>query len=107
RIIVTTLQKFPYMLDRIEALPARRYAIVVDEAHSSQTGEAAADLRRALSTSSLETAEAEESAEEAGRGDGQDLLARSLAGRGRPGNLMKRSRWALRRCSLSPRRAGT
>jgi type I restriction enzyme R subunit len=84
RIIVTTLQKFPYVLDKIEALPARRYAVIVDEAHSSQTGEAAADLRRALS---LEAAEAEESAEEAERGDGQDLLARSLSGRGRPGNL--------------------
>ncbi|MGH3005678.1 MAG: type I restriction endonuclease subunit R [Gaiellaceae bacterium] len=84
RIIVTTLQKFPYVLDKIEALPARRYAVIVDEAHSSQTGEAAADLRRALS---LEAAEAEEQAEEAERGDGQDLLARSLAGRGRPGNL--------------------
>ncbi len=87
RIIVTTLQKFPYVLDKIEALPARRYAVIVDEAHSSQTGEAAADLRRALSAPSLEAAEAEESAEETERGDGQDLLARSLAGRGRPGNL--------------------
>src|SRR6266536_5898854 len=84
RIIVTTLQKFPYVLDKIEALPARRYAVIIDEAHSSQTGEAAADLRRALS---LEAAEAEESADEASRGDGQDLLARSLSGRGRPDNL--------------------
>jgi type I restriction enzyme R subunit len=84
RIVVTTLQKFPYVLDKIEALPARRYAVIIDEAHSSQTGEAAADLRRALS---LDAAEAEESAEEAERGDGQDLLARSLSGRGRPGNL--------------------
>jgi type I restriction enzyme, R subunit len=84
RIVVTTLQKFPYVLDRIEALPTRRYAVIVDEAHSSQTGEAAADLRRALS---LEQAEAEENAEEAERGDDQDALARSLAGRGRPRNL--------------------
>jgi type I restriction enzyme R subunit len=87
RIIVTTLQKFPFVLDKIEALPARRYAVIVDEAHSSQTGEAAADLRRALAAASLEAAETEESAEEAERGDGQDLLARSLAGRGRHENL--------------------
>ena len=87
RIIVTTLQKFPYVLDKIEALPARRYAVIVDEAHSSQTGDAAADLRRVLSVRSLEAAETEEAAEEAERGDGQDLLARSLAGRGRPANL--------------------
>jgi type I restriction enzyme R subunit len=87
RIIVTTLQKFPNVLDKIEALQARRYAVVVDEAHSSQTGEAAADLRRALLVPSLEAAEAEALAEETEGGDGQDLLARSLAGRGRPGNL--------------------
>ena len=87
RIIVTTLQKFPFVLDKIEALPTRCYAVIVDEAHSSQTGEAAADLRRALAASSLEEAEAEESAEEVERGDGQDLLARPLAGRGRQDNL--------------------
>ena len=91
RIIVTTLQKFPFVLDKIEALPARRYAVIVDEAHSSQTGEAAADLRRALSARSeqeeLDAAESEDAAYEAKRGDGQDLLARSLAGRGRAGNL--------------------
>jgi hypothetical protein len=79
------------VLDKIEALPARRYAVIVDEAHSSQTGEAAADLRRALSARSeqeeLDAAESEDAADEAKRGDGQDLLARSLAGRGRPGNL--------------------
>jgi type I restriction enzyme R subunit len=48
RIIVTTLQKFPFVLDRVGELPARRYAVIVDEAHSSQTGEAAAELRRVL-----------------------------------------------------------
>ena len=91
RIIVTTLQKFPFVLDKVGELPARSYAVIVDEAHSSQTGEAAADLRRVLAGGSeqerLEAAEAEDAAEEAERGDGQDLLARSLEGRGRPKNL--------------------
>jgi type I restriction enzyme R subunit len=91
RIIVTTLQKFPFVLDKVAALPARRYAVIVDEAHSSQTGEAAAELRRVLSGGSeqqrLELAEREDAAEEAERGDSQDLLARSLEGRGRPQNL--------------------
>ena len=83
-------QKFPFVLDKIEALPARRYAVIVDEAHSSQTGEAAADLRRVFRRARRRrssTAESEDAADEAERGDGQDLLARSLAGRGRPGNL--------------------
>ena len=91
RVIVTTLQKFPFVLERVGELPARRHAVIVDEAHSSQTGEAAAELRRVLSGGSeqerLAAAEREDAAEEAERGDSQDLLARSLEGRGRPRNL--------------------
>jgi type I restriction enzyme, R subunit len=91
QIIVTTMQKFPFVLDKVGELPARSYAVIVDEAHSSQTGEGAAEMRRVLAggsaESQLEAAESEDAAEEAERGDGQDLLARSLEGRGRPGNL--------------------
>jgi len=48
RVIITTLQKFPFVLDKVQSLPGRRYAVIVDEAHSSQTGEAAKELRRVL-----------------------------------------------------------
>ena len=48
RIIITTLQMFPFVLDKIEDLPARSYAVLVDEAHSSQTGETAKDVKRVL-----------------------------------------------------------
>jgi type I restriction enzyme R subunit len=48
RIIITTLQKFPFVLGKIDDLPNRRYAVIVDEAHSSQTGEAAKDLKLVL-----------------------------------------------------------
>lgn len=48
RIIITTLQKFPFVLDKVGDLPARRYAVIVDEAHSSQTGEAAKDMKKVL-----------------------------------------------------------
>ena len=48
RIIITTLQKFPFMLEQGQRLPNRRYAVIVDEAHSSQTGEAAKDLKLVL-----------------------------------------------------------
>lgn len=63
RIIITTLQKFPFILDKIGDLPARNYAVVIDEAHSSQTGEAAKDLRVALGAGEeleLTAAEAED-----------------------------------------------
>ena len=51
RIIITTLQKFPFVIEKVGELPARRYAVIVDEAHSSQTGDASAELRRVLGAS--------------------------------------------------------
>lgn len=48
KIIITTLQKFPFVVDKIDTLPRRKYAVIVDEAHSSQTGEAADKLKETL-----------------------------------------------------------
>lgn len=49
KIIITTVQKFPFILDDIGALHRdRRFAIIIDEAHSSQGGKAAAALNAAL-----------------------------------------------------------
>jgi type I restriction enzyme R subunit len=48
KIIVSTLQKFPFVLERISDLSDKRFAVIVDEAHSSQSGEAAKALRAAL-----------------------------------------------------------
>ena len=47
-IIITTLQKFPYVVDETQYLPDRKYAIIVDEAHSSQTGESAKKMKAVL-----------------------------------------------------------
>jgi len=58
RIIVTTLQKFPVISETITQLPNKNYAVIIDEAHSSQSGEAAGHLRKSLS---LEVAEELES----------------------------------------------
>ena len=71
RIIITTLQKFPFVLDRVAEMPARSYAVIVDEAHSSQGGEAAKDLRIALGA----TEEQELTAAEA---EDQGLLAEAV-----------------------------
>ena len=59
-IIVTTLQKFPVVAQQTVELPGRRFALIVDEAHSSQSGEGTKDLRSVLSVRSLEEAESEE-----------------------------------------------
>ncbi|MCW5518499.1 type I restriction endonuclease subunit R [Aureitalea sp. L0-47] len=49
-IIITTLQKFPFaaVLDEVKNLPDRNYAVVVDEAHSSQGGRATKKLKEVL-----------------------------------------------------------
>ena len=57
-IVVSTIQKFPYILEEIGDLQKRKYAVIIDEAHSSQTGTMARKLRKVLSTNSLEEAEA-------------------------------------------------
>jgi type I restriction enzyme R subunit len=56
-IVVTTLHKFPYILEEVKDLPKRNYAVIIDEAHSSQTGTMARKMKQVLSTNSLEEAE--------------------------------------------------
>ena len=60
RIIVTTLQKFPVISDTIQLFPDRKYAVIIDEAHSSQSGEAARQMRKALSLEEAEAFDAED-----------------------------------------------
>ncbi|MEA3314001.1 MAG: DEAD/DEAH box helicase family protein, partial [Caldisericota bacterium] len=57
-IVVTTLQKFPYILEEVKDLPERKYAVIIDEAHSSQSGITARKMKQVLSANSLEEAEA-------------------------------------------------
>ncbi len=63
-IIVTTLQKFPVIAAEIGQLPGKRFALIVDEAHSSQSGEGTRSLKRVLAAPSLAAAEAEEAGAE-------------------------------------------
>ena len=88
RIIVTTLQKFPVIYEEVDAANGRNYAIICDEAHSSQTGSSAqklktalADLREALK----EYAEIEGIAED--KVDPQDKLVKELIAHGKHKNL--------------------
>ncbi len=55
KVIVTTVQKFPFILDDIGGTHrGRRFAIVIDEAHSSQGGRAAGALNNALSGTAVD-----------------------------------------------------
>ncbi len=48
-IVITTIQKFPFISDTIKSLGTRRFAVIVDEVHSSQSGEQKKHLNKALS----------------------------------------------------------
>src|SRR3989442_4746125 len=67
------------------ALPTRRCAVIIDEAHSSQGGEAATDLKGVLGGEGL-LEEAKQRAADEGRADLEELF-RSMAKRGRQANL--------------------
>ncbi len=54
-IIITTLQKFPFVIDKVGDLPDRKYAVIIDEAHSSQGGEAHKKMKEVLSVHPNET----------------------------------------------------
>lgn len=49
KIVVVTVQTFPFVLDKIESLPDSKYAIVIDEAHSSQSGATSGKMNILLS----------------------------------------------------------
>ncbi len=52
-IVITTLQKFPFVTEKIDGLPMRRYAVIIDEAHSSQGGETATELKDVLAGAAI------------------------------------------------------
>ena len=88
RIIVTTLQKFPVIYKEIEEAHGKNFAIICDEAHSSQTGSAAAKLKIALAddTDALrQYAELEEKSEE--EVDKEDPILKELLKHGKHKNL--------------------
>lgn len=88
RLIVSTLQKFPVIYEQVES-EGKRFAIIVDEAHSSQTGTSALKLKSALADKRdalEEYAEIEAEAEETAA-DWEDQLADELASHGRHRNL--------------------
>ena len=91
RIIVTTLQKFPVVAQAATDLAGSRFAVIADEAHSSQTGEAAKDLKAVLAGKSgadaLAAAETVDAASEAAMADFEDALVASAQIRGRQENL--------------------
>ncbi len=76
KVVVCTIQTFPFALKAVRELAAtqgKRFAVIADEAHSSQTGEAAAKLKAVLS------AEEQQELADGGEFSTEDLLAAQMA----------------------------
>ncbi len=87
-IIITTLQKFPFVSvsKKIEELPARRYAVIIDEAHSSQSGESALEMKGIIAwAAKRERAELQSEAEGLSKHDKEIL--KTMLKRGRQPNI--------------------
>lgn len=76
KIIITTIQKFPFIVDGIADLSDKRFAVIIDEAHSSQSGTAAGKMNQAMGVGQNE--EEEE--------DAQDKILRAMQARKMKGN---------------------
>ncbi len=86
-IIITTLQKFPFVIEKIGQLPARKYAVIVDEAHSSQGGEAAKNLKEVLTVGNLEEAARKDTKMYGVEDTAEDEVRKSILARGPQKNL--------------------
>jgi type I restriction enzyme R subunit len=77
KIIITTIQKFPFIVDGIADLSEKRFAVIIDEAHSSQGGTAAGKMNQTMGN---------ESGEEEDDGDPQDKVLEVMRTRKMRGN---------------------
>ncbi|SFP60036.1 type I restriction endonuclease subunit R [Pseudomonas borbori] len=78
KIVVCTIQTFPFALKAVQELAAtegKRFAVIADEAHSSQTGEAASKLKQVLSTEELKELA------DGGEASTEDILAAQMSAR--------------------------
>lgn len=87
-IIITTLQKFPFIIDKVGELPDRKYAVIIDEAHSSQGGEASKKMKDVLAAKSLEEATGEDTLDDYSGDDFiREQIERSAIARGKQANI--------------------
>jgi type I restriction enzyme, R subunit len=83
-IITVTMQTFPFILKQIQetaAAKGKTFAIIADEAHSSQTGNTASELKKVLSDEDWK------SFQDGGEFDIEDVLAAEMANRADPKNI--------------------
>jgi type I restriction enzyme R subunit len=76
KIIITTIQKFPFIVNGIADLSDKRFAVIIDEAHSSQSGTAAGKMNQAMGISQDEDDDE----------DAQDKILKAMKARKMKGN---------------------
>ncbi|MDX9987992.1 type I restriction endonuclease subunit R [Thiothrix unzii] len=81
KIIITTIQKFPFIIDGIADLSDKRFAVIIDEAHSSQSGSAHDNMNRAMGTVAERSRSQEDEIE-----DTQDKILQAMRSRKMRGN---------------------
>jgi type I restriction enzyme R subunit len=81
-IIITTLQKFQMISKTVAELKGKHFAVIIDEAHSSQSGEGAKHLKKALSAT-IEKAEEEDKEDF----DPEDVIIEEIKTRGKQPNI--------------------
>lgn len=84
KIVVCTIQTFPFALEAVRELSAtqgKRFAVIADEAHSSQTGEAASKLKALLSPEEVQALN------DGGEVSSEDILAAQMANRAEDGGI--------------------
>lgn len=84
RIIITTVQKFPYIIERVGEFTDKKFAIIVDEAHSSQGGETTKKMKEVLTAENLEEAERLDETDDETY---EDEIRKSMQARGKQANL--------------------
>ncbi|MCD5324452.1 MULTISPECIES: type I restriction endonuclease subunit R [Pontibacillus] len=84
KIIITTIQKFPYILDKLGTLKDKNYAIIIDEAHSSTSGKNMAALTTGLT---LEEAAELDQNEEKNTRDTEDQIVEDIRRIGKQENI--------------------
>mgnify|MGYP001108984271 CR=1 FL=1 len=87
KIIISTLQKFPFILEKVGELGERKYAVIIDEAHSSTSGETIGSLREALHAATLEEAAEKEREVEAKAIDPEEAILEEIRKRGIQPNI--------------------
>ncbi|MFA9559668.1 type I restriction endonuclease subunit R [Evansella sp. AB-rgal1] len=87
KIIITTLQKFPFILGKVGEFSRGTYGIIIDEAHSSQGGKASSAMTALFSDKTLEEAYEQSMIEEGEATDAEERMIEEIAKSGDQSNI--------------------